>query len=226
MINNLNDIISLIILAFIIYNVSMGFRKGIISQLAWIVNTILALAAAPILMPAFHQVINNLNAQEEIAYYIQKYLDAYTYSHSAEALSSLGLNSDTATIGLDNIARRIIEQSANNISVVAAGNVIKVISYGGAFFVIKAVLHFTLDITRLISSLPIIKPLDRFLGGICGGVMSIISLWIIIALIKLLTFMPEVETLYSYIQSIPILSIVSSINPFQLLIKSIDYIKK
>jgi len=217
----INDIATAIILAIFAYHVVQGYRKGFIKQAAFVINTILALILAPIAMPIFYEVLKQLDVINQVEKYIQKFLEMYYYSHTASGVRLEPSITDSTLVAVDAIALKIINQNAG----VIAGNIVRTTSYSMGFIAVRLVLHFVLNVSAFIAALPIIHQFDKAIGAISGGVMTLLSIWIIVTLLSLLSFIPIVDSLNNMIMQLPIMQNIRTINPFELLVKAVEGIE-
>lgn len=217
---NVNDLVTLIILAFFTYYVVKGYRKGFIKQAAFVVNTILSFVLAPVIMPIFWAALNELQVTAQLEEYIQGFLNAYHYSHTA---SGIGLHADIidgTVVAADEITRRILTQNAG----IIARNIVRAVSYSFGFITIRLLLQFVFHISAFISSLPIIHEFDKAIGALSGGLMTLLSIWVILALMSLLTFIPGVGDFFENVMRLPVIQAIRTVNPFSLLLEAVEMI--
>lgn len=217
----LNEIVTFIIIAVLVYHTYRGYRRGFIKQAAFIVNTIIAFIAAPIIMPIFWELMIHLDVKDQLERYLQTFLNAYQFSHSVSGIKLNPELADATIAAADTITRKILEQNAG----IIAGNIVRVTSYMFGFVTIRILLHFVFNVSALISALPIIHEFDKAVGALSGALMTILSIWIIISLLSLFSFLPIVGTVSNLINQLPVIASIRAVNPFELLIKAIEMIK-
>lgn len=219
--DRLNEIIKFGIIAIFMYHVWIGYQRGFIKQAAFIINTIISVVLAPILMPVFYETLKSLDVIVLLEKYIQGFLSAYRYSHSQSALTIGKPMADATIIAADKITMTILEQNAG----VIASNIIRATSYSLGFITIRIILHFILNVSAFIAALPIISQFDKAIGALSGGLMTLLSVWVIIALMSLIVFIPGIGEICNFILKVPVVEAFRSINPFELLIKTVEMIK-
>ena len=218
---SLNDIITLIILVVFVYFVGQGYRRGFIKQAAFVINSILGFILAPVLMPIFWGIFHELQVDSQLEKYIQGFLSAFYYSHTSSGVLLQTEITDATIVAADEITRRILSQNAG----IIAANITRVVSYAFGFIVIRLVLHFVFDVSAFISKLPIIHQFDKAIGALSSGLMTILSIWIILVLMSMLIFIPGVGIIFEKIIQVPVLQAFMQINPFGLLIQAVEMIR-
>lgn len=218
---SINGVVTGIILTVFAYYVVKGYRKGFIKQAAFVINTVLALVLAPVVMPIFWGILNELQVTAQIEKYIQSFLTSYHYSHTVSGVMLSPEMYDGTLVGVDGIAMEILSQNAG----VIANNVVRTLSYSFGFIFIRLLLHFVFHVADFIAALPVIHQFDKAIGAMSGGIMTLLSIWVITALMSLLTFIPGIGAVFDMVMSLPVIQAFRSINPFQLLVQAVDMIR-
>ena len=218
-----NEAASLIVIAIFAFYTYRGYRRGFIKQATFYISTVIALFLAPIGMPIFIGLLNSIDLTASIERGLNTYLEAYAFSHSS-ALANLTqpYSGNASIIVHDAITQKVLAQNAS----IIANNIVRTMAYIFGYACIRVVLHFVLDVGKIIAALPIIGDFDKIIGGIAAAVMTLFAMWMILAVVSLLSFLPLVGTLNSLLSSIPILQQIYAINPFQIMIKAVEMIKK
>lgn len=128
---------------------------------------------------------------------------------------------DRTLVGVDGVAMAILSQNAGIIT----KNIIRTLSYSFGFITIRLLLHFVLHVADLIATLPIIHQFDKAIGALSGGLMTLLSIWVITSLMSLLTFIPGVGMVFDMLMSVPVIQAFRNINPFHLLIQVVDMMR-
>lgn len=220
-IRDLNEAVTMIIMAVFVYHVFRGYRKGFIKQAAFVINTILALILAPVAMPIFWGILNELDVTSELEHYIDIFLQSYYYSHTASGVMLSPEITDHTLRGVDGVAMAILSQNAG----IIAKNIIRTLSYSFGFVSVRIVLHFFLRVTDVIAALPIIHEFDKAIGALSGGLMTLLSVWIITSLMSLLTFIPGIGAVFDAVMEVPVIQAFRTINPFSLLVQAVDMMR-
>lgn len=218
---SINEVVTGIILAIFAYYVICGYRKGFVKQAAFVINTVLAFILAPIAMPIFLGILNELQVTAQLEKYIQAFLTSYHYSHTVSGVMLSPELQDGTLVGVDGIAMAILSQSAGTIT----NNIVRTLSYSFGFIFVRILLHFVFHVADFIAALPIIHQFDKAIGALSGGLMTLLSVWVITALMSLLTFIPGIGAIFDTVMSLPIIQAFRTINPFQLLIQAVDMIR-
>lgn len=217
---SINGFVSLIILLIFIHYTVRGYRRGFIKQARFTINTVLAVTFAPVIMPFFWLIFNQLQVTEQLEKYIQGFLTSYYYSHTVSGVMLSKEITNGTLVGVDGVAATILAQNAG----VIAGNIIRTMSYSFAFILLRIALQFIFHVSDFVAALPIIHEFDKAFGALAGGFMTILSLWVITTFMSLLTFVPGIGTVFNLIMSIPVVQAFRVINPFQLLVQAVEMV--
>lgn len=218
---SINGLVTAIILTIFAYHVIRGYRRGFIKQAAFVINTILSVILAPVAMPVFWGIFNELGVTVQLEKYINAFLESYYYSHTVSGVMLFPELTDGTLIGVDGVAMAILSQNAG----IIAKNIIRTLSYSFGFITIRLLLHFVFHVADLIAALPIIHQFDKAIGALSGGLMTLLSIWVITSLMSLLTFIPGVGMVFDMVMSVPVIQAFRNINPFHLLIQVVDMMR-
>ena len=180
-------IVDLIIIAVLLLFVGMGYKKGLTGSLIKLASFAIALVLAFILYkPVGNMVIENTQIDEQIENAIITTFNAQEKEETENAesqmpktmLESIGTNIENATEEAKNeIVRNTAKETTSTIIYVGSGLVI--------FIVARFALFIISIFAKGITSLPILKQIDR-LGGIAFGAIE--GLVIIFAILGIISF--------------------------------------
>ena len=209
--------IAAIVILIFLYNIRQGYKKGFLKQAAFYINTVIALVLAPIAMPVFITGLNAFGITHELEKMIQGYIDMYTYSHSMAGVRLAEINaSNAALISQDEITKYIVAQNGG----IIARNIVRTLSYAMGYSAIRFLMNFLTVSTKIITAFPVIHECDKALGAVAAGLV----LWLILAGISVLSFIPPVAYVDAMLSNIPILAQIKLLNPLQLLMSGLEHI--
>ena len=217
----INEVIAAIVILIFLYNIRQGYKKGFLKQAAIYINTVIALVLAPIAMPVFITGLNAFGITHELEKMIQGYIDMYTYSHSMAGVRLAEINaSNAALISQDEITKYIVAQNGG----IIARNIVRTLSYAMGYSAIRFLMNFLTVSTKIITAFPVIHECDKALGAVAAGILTLLVLWLILAGISVLSFIPPVAYVHAMLSNIPILAQIKLLNPLQLLMSGLEHI--
>lgn len=178
-------IVDLIIIAVILLFVFIGYKKGLTGSLIKLVSFIIAMVLAFVLYkPVGNMIIENTNIDDNMQ---AKIIETFGVEETQE-------KSQISTNMLENINNNIeqaTQEARNNIVETTAKETTTTIIYAVSSLVIYIVARFVLFIISLfakgITSLPLIKQIDRVGGIIYGAVEGLIIIYIALSIISLIS---------------------------------------
>lgn len=179
-------IIDIIILALIALFTFLGYRQGLIKSALKVLAFFIAIIIAMIIYkPVANLVISNTTIDENIT----------------EAIVSKVLPEETREVAVAEnyfISTSIIDMANKTIEEIAESLAVKIIEISMfliLFIVAKLVLMFISVLSTLITKLPIIKQLDKTGGIIYGLIKGFFLVWVILAIISLISPLLNVEVM-------------------------------
>lgn len=197
----MNYLIDLILIAIIALFTFIGYKKGLIKVAFGLVSFILAIVISVILY-------------KPVSNFIIKYtpLDDYIESTVSERLTS----SETSKEETENMVSNYYNNIKNaSTSVIASGiskTVINISCMLVVFIVAKIILLFFKFIGDLVAKLPLIKQFNNAGGFIYGLLKGFIIIYILLALIALLSPIININTIVTIINSSIITNIMYNNN--------------
>lgn len=187
-------IIDAIILGILVLCIALGYRKGLTGSLLKIVSFVLALVIAFVLFkPVSNFIIDKTDWDENLEQGIR---DTILSSNKQEEKVSEEENQNMPSVMLDYI-NKTVENAGNEakeaVADATARQVAVMIINAGVWFalflVARVILIFVKGLTKIITSLPIIKQFDK-LGGIIYGLVE--AFVVIYAILAVLSFISPV----------------------------------
>ncbi|MBQ4517244.1 MAG: CvpA family protein [Clostridia bacterium] len=201
---NMIDLIAiLVIIASVLIGAKRGFVKSVFSFGSLIISLLLALTLYPVVTDCLEGSFVDKFVHES-AYAL---FDAQTANGSTTA--EAGANSSLPE-GLQAIINKTISNAAEATKEVLAETVaslaLKILGVLIVFFLSKILLWIISLIFDLVSKLPIIRTLNKLMGGAIGAFYGVLILYVILAL---LAFASATQTLQKPIQMVNDSAIVS-----------------
>lgn len=171
-------IIDIIVFAFILISVLLGYKKGLISLGIHLVAVIVALVIAFILYrPIGNLVINTTSIDESLEQTIQGQI---------ESAAESGLGEDNALV--KNVGEGLTQETSRSLAI----NIIYGVTMLILFIILRLCLVFINSIANAIAKLPILKQFNKLGGVLYGLLRGIIIVYAILLIIGLIiTLNPE-----------------------------------
>lgn len=185
-------IIDAIILGILVLCIALGYHKGLTGSLLKIVSFVLALVIAFVLFkPVSSFIVDKTNWDENLEQGIR---DTILNSEKQEETVSQEENQNMPSVMLDYI-NKTVENAGNEAKEAVADATarqvaIMIINSGvwfALFLVARIVLVFVKGLTKIITSLPIIKQFDKLGGIIYGLVEAFIVIYAILAVLSFIS---------------------------------------
>ena len=171
-------IIDIIVFAFILISVLLGYKKGLISLGIHLVAVIVALVIAFILYrPIGNLVINTTSIDESLEQTIQGQI---------ESAAESGLGEDNALV--KNVGEGLTQETSRSLAI----NIIYGVTMLILFIILRICLVFINSLANAIAKLPILKQFNKLGGVLYGLLRGIIIVYAILLIIGLIiTLNPE-----------------------------------
>lgn len=171
-------IIDIIVFAFILISVLLGYKKGLMSLGIHLVAVIVALVIAFILYrPIGNLVINTTSIDESLEQTIQGQI---------ESAAESGLGEDNALV--KNVGEGLTQETSRSLAI----NIIYGVTMLILFIILRICLVFINSIANAIAKLPILKQFNKLGGVLYGLLRGIIIVYAILLIIGLIiTLNPE-----------------------------------
>lgn len=183
-------IIDLIILAILAISIFFAYKKGLTKCIIKILSFFIALIVAAILFkPVSNFVIQNTEIDDKI-----KEAVVNTVSSDVQENGEVKEDSDLPKPMVEYIndtVKNAVDEAKNNVVEVAAeGIAVTTINVSVAillFIIVRIALIFVSALASIITELPIIKQFDKAGGLIYGAVRALIIIFVVLAIISLIS---------------------------------------
>lgn len=185
-------IIDAIILGILVLCIALGYHKGLTGSLLKIVSFVLALIIAFVLFkPVSSFIIDKTNWDENLEQGIR---DTILNSEKQEETVSQEENQNMPSVMLDYI-NKTVENAGNEAKEAVADATARQVAimiinsavWFSLFLIARIVLVFVKGLTKIITSLPIIKQFDKLGGIIYGLVEAFIVIYAILAVLSFIS---------------------------------------
>lgn len=187
-------IIDLIIIGILVLSIFFAYRKGLTKCIIKILSFIIAVIVAAILFkPVSNFVIQNTKIDDNI-----KEAVVNLVADDVEEDGKVKEDSNLPNAMVDYINETIgnaVEDAKNNMITVAAEGIANITINAGVaillFIVVRIALIFVSALSSIITDLPIIKQFDKVGGILYGAVKAFVIIFVVLALISLISPMIE-----------------------------------
>ena len=208
-------IIDLIILAILAISIFFAYQKGLTKCIIKILSFFIALIVAAILFkPVSNFVIQNTEIDDKI-----KEAVVNTVSSDVQENGEVKEDSDLPKPMVEYIndtVKNAVDEAKNNVVEVAAeGIAVTTINVSVAillFIIVRIALIFVSALASIITELPIIKQFDKAGGLIYGAVRALIIIFVVLAIISLISPLIEKTGLVAAINKSFVASILYNNN--------------
>ncbi len=187
-------IIDLIIVGILAISIFFGYKKGLTKCVIKILSFIIAIVVAAILFkPVSNFIIQNTEIDDNIK---QAVVNLVADDVAEDGKVKEDSNLPKAMVNyINETVENAVEEAKNNMILVAAEGIANVtINVGVAillFIVVRIALIFVSALSSIITDLPIIKQFDKAGGILYGALKAFVIIFVVLALISLISPMIE-----------------------------------
>ena len=205
-------IITTVIIAWFVIKTLIGYKRGLTKIAAGVLIPIIAFFGAGIISPIVNALFNQYGLNTLILGLVEEFVKAQTTDLPELAeLASLAETTNT-----------LITAKAGMIT----ARLISTMAYLLSYAIIAIVLKVAVDIAEIVTRLPVIDECDRTLGAICAFFATLIQLWLIVAIIKQLTFIDIINSGYNVLISTKIGAFLATFNPLPIVLSFMSKAKE
>ncbi len=182
---NLADIVAILI---ILLMVLWGAKKGLVRSVFGLGSLMLSLILALTLYPAVTNFLEESVVGDYVRLNVYKVFDAQDVepTEPAEAGEVLNLPTSLQSILSDTVneATATVKES---VAETVAGLALKLLGILIVFVLTKLILWILVSILSGIAKLPVLRGVNKLLGGVLGGVYGVLLLYVLLALLTFTT---------------------------------------
>lgn len=184
-------VIDLVILAIIAVNVGIGFKRGLTGSLLKIASFFIALIIAFLFYkPVADLVIANTNWDDDLQASIEQMLNGEVGEDGKVNEEQSSLPKEMVEYINQNIDK-VVQEAKNEVVPTVATQITSTIIQAGSaivlFIIAKIILTIVSFLLKFITELPILKQVDKTGGIIYGLIAGLVFIWIVLAIISLLS---------------------------------------
>lgn len=184
-------VIDLVILAIIVLNVGIGFKRGLTGSLLKIASFFIALIIAFLFYkPVADLVIANTNWDDDLQASIEQMLNGEVGEDGKVSEEQSSLPKEMVEYINQNIDK-VVQEAKNEVVPTVATQITSTIIQAGSaivlFIIAKIILTIVSFLLKFITELPILKQVDKTGGIIYGLIAGLVFIWIVLAIISLLS---------------------------------------
>ena len=174
-------LIDVILIAFVILNIIIGYKKGLISVVFSICAFLISIIVTLILFkPVSSIIINNTEIDNKIRQAIVNNTENDEQNNEEENANTLQKYIDNSIKNIENQAKeQVIESVADNVSQKA----VEILTGIVLFLIVRIIVNLLKFLLENIANIPLIKQLNK-IGGIAYGVVkSIIIVYLVLTIL-------------------------------------------
>ena len=208
-------LIDLIVLLALAYFLMRGYKKGFVIS---IVDTFSCIFAFIITMCTYKLVVPHL-AASAIGTFISEKIEGIILGIFAKEATAIVDQLSIQSVLKANISPdALISDAALNIAQNITSALITILTVILLFIVIRILLKLLKKPIKTLASIPVIKQIDTVLGVITGIIAGFFWVYVIMAVVGLLSFVPAVATIADLVKSSSVASILYNNNLLLLMI--------
>ncbi|MBR3812002.1 MAG: CvpA family protein [Agathobacter sp.] len=222
------NLLTIVVLAILAASTFIGLKKGFLktafSLVAWIIVLIVCQFATPIVTDI---IIDNTDIEVAVLQTIDTKFDELM----SEAMESADLQEIEATLpaglkeallGKDGSLQEVIENGEGIDTTALANGVIGILGFVITVILLRLAMLLVEIVLNIASKLPLIGPVDKLLGLICGLGKGIILCWVVLAAVSVLALTGVNTELATYISQSELLTWLQENNVLLNLLLSIS----
>ena len=190
----LENLITLLIIMYLLYGLIKGFRSGLLKLILSLGSLIVTIVITRTFTPAVASVVKDVTNIESTL--TEKIYNAFITTNTF----------DSFNLNLFNIQNtgELNETIKNTICSNYANIIINIMSGVGLFIASIILLKFAIKMLDVVDYIPMVGQLNKLLGAAAGVAQSLIIIWIIMVIVRVFENMPQVQNVIRNIQKSPI----------------------
>ena len=199
-------ILDIVIILFILAGAFFGFRKGIIGIAVSLVSVVLAIILGYILQAPIADMLYNDTGLGTII------------EETVKNNINIGNNEEKSENTIyDNILNSIIGEKKEEFTIEQAAKVVTMFILRGLSFVLIVIIVFIICyilqlVLNLVFNIPVLSSINKIAGIAAGIIKSLLSIYILLAVIYFLAPIPFMDTVIDYINNTAVAKVLYSNN--------------
>lgn len=177
--------------------VALGYRRGFVKNLAFNISIIACIILAPLLHPLIFKVVEGTGLYDAIYNYLDGFIKTINVS---------GINATKAV-------------PAASVAYVTK-MIIRVMVYIISFAIIRIASGLLINTATIFTRMPVLKSIDKMLGGAFGLIKAFIVLWLIMFVCKFITVAEISKSIADIVNGNSFFKFMYNYNPLTLWLES------
>lgn len=191
-------ILDIVLIIILLISAFIGYKKGLVGVVLSIVSLILSIILAVFLQGT---VANYLYSETGVGTMIESSIKTTIETELENRLNTEVEENKNKFIDMffepEELATTVVDESANKITMF----ILKGISFVGIFILVFIICYILRMILNIVFKLPILNSINK-VGGVSLNVLkTVFKIWILLAIIYFVSFVPLVDTINNFIDS-------------------------
>lgn len=191
-------ILDIVLIIILLISAFIGYKKGLVGVVLSIVSLILSIILAVFLQGT---VANYLYSETGVGTMIESSIKTTIETELENRLNTEVEENENKFIDMffepEELATTVVDESANKITMF----ILKGISFVGIFILVFIICYILRMILNIVFKLPILNSINK-VGGVSLNVLkTVFKIWILLAIIYFVSFVPLVDTINNFIDS-------------------------
>lgn len=202
-------IFDIVALTFVLVLSLVMMHRGGMKAMFSFGGLILSVIVASLLYPVLTDAVYSTPLPENLEAIVRESVTPDIQIGDSEAIDALP---DFLKSAIDTVEEGAAETVATSLSAMITKVIINIVVFVLLIIVTKIVIAIASGAMELVAKLPVLKELNSLVGFVCGLCMSMVIVWIAVALTG--AFAASNETVAAWIENSYTVGIMSNINPF------------
>ena len=185
-------ILDVIVLVILLISAFIGYKKGLVGIAISLISLILSIILAVLLQGNLaNYLFSETTIGDTIEGSVKTMLEAQIENNTKED-TFINMFFDT-----DELINEMVDENAKKVTMF----ILKGISFIGIFILVSIICYIIRMILNIVFKLPILNSINKFGGVSLNVIKTIFKIWILLAIISFISFMPTIEHITKIIDS-------------------------
>ena len=189
-------VLDIIVLVILVFSAFIGYKKGLVGILVSLIALLLSIVLAVMLQNNVATYIYNettigTTIEESIKTTLETQIEN-KQEENVETNNFLDMFFNT-----DELVSDLVDENANKVTMF----ILKGVSFVGIFILVFIICYILRMILNIVFKLPILNSINKIGGVSLNVVKSVFKIWILLAIISFVSFMPTLELVNNMIDS-------------------------
>lgn len=191
-------ILDIILIIILLISAFIGYKKGLVGVLLSIISLILSIVLAIFLQGS---VTSYLYDETTIGATIESSIKSTIEIEIDNKLNTEAEEDERTFVDMffdtEELSTSMVDESANKITMF----ILKGISFVGIFILVFIICYILRMVLNIVFKLPILNSINKFGGVSLNLLKTLFKIWILLAIIYFVSFVPLVDTINNFIDS-------------------------